>query len=115
MLACGRLHCNHNCRTANRIAIKVAAIIQSASVRHRLLRPSARPIAAIVSGIFHLIRAFDRAAPHRAWLGISGLAFIALGVVLIRHLHLTLAVIALLVGLSWIVQGVDPQPNTGLT
>ena len=63
-------------------------------------------IAAIVSGIFHLIRALERAAPHRAWLGVSGLAFIALGVVLVRHLHLTIALIALLVGLSWIVQGI---------
>jgi uncharacterized membrane protein HdeD (DUF308 family) len=62
-------------------------------------------IAAIVSGIFHLIRSFDPGAPHRAWLGVSGLAFIALGVVLIRHLHLTIALIALLVGLTWIVQG----------
>jgi uncharacterized membrane protein HdeD (DUF308 family) len=63
-------------------------------------------IAAIVSGIFHLIRSLDRGAPHRAWLGVSGLAFIALGVVLIRHLHLTIALIALLVGLTWIVQGI---------
>lgn len=63
-------------------------------------------IAAIVSGIFHLIRTFDRAAPDRLWLGISGLLFIALGVVLIRHLHLTLAIIALLVGISWIIQGI---------
>jgi uncharacterized membrane protein HdeD (DUF308 family) len=63
-------------------------------------------IAGIVSGIFHLIRAADREAQHRLWLGICGLVFIALGVVLIRHLHLTLAVIGLLVGLSWIVQGI---------
>jgi uncharacterized membrane protein HdeD (DUF308 family) len=63
-------------------------------------------IAAIVSGIFHLIRTFDQAAQHRLWLGISGLAFIAIGLLLIRHLHLTLALIALLVGLSWIVQGI---------
>lgn len=62
-------------------------------------------IAAIVSGIFHLIRTFDQAAPHRLWLGISGLLFIAFGVVLIRHLHLTLAIIALLVAISWIIQG----------
>ena len=60
----------------------------------------------IVSGIFHLIRAADRKAQHRLWLGIAGLVFVALGVVLIRHLHLTLALIGLLVGLSWIVQGI---------
>jgi uncharacterized membrane protein HdeD (DUF308 family) len=63
-------------------------------------------IAMIVSGIFHLVRAADRKAQHRLWLGICGLVFIALGVVLIRHLHLTLALVGLLVGLSWIVQGI---------
>jgi len=63
-------------------------------------------IAMIVSGIFHLIRAADRKAQHRLWLGIAGLLFVALGVVLIRHLHLTLALLGLLVGLSWIVQGI---------
>ncbi len=62
-------------------------------------------LAAVVSGIFHLIRAVGRAEQHRAWLVSSGLAFIVVGVVLIRHLHLTLALIGLLVGLSWIVQG----------
>jgi uncharacterized membrane protein HdeD (DUF308 family) len=63
-------------------------------------------IAAIISGIFQLIRAADRKAQHRLWLGITGLVFVALGVVLIRHLHLTLALVGLLVGLSWIVQGI---------
>jgi uncharacterized membrane protein HdeD (DUF308 family) len=63
-------------------------------------------IAAIISGLFQLIRAADRAARHRLWLGICGLVFIALGVVLIRHLHLTLALVGLLVGLSWIIQGI---------
>jgi uncharacterized membrane protein HdeD (DUF308 family) len=63
-------------------------------------------IASIISGLFLLIRAADRAAQHRLWVGVSGLLFIALGVVLIRHLHLTLALVGLLVGLSWIVQGI---------
>jgi uncharacterized membrane protein HdeD (DUF308 family) len=63
-------------------------------------------IAAIISGLFQLIRSADRAARHRLWLGICGLVFIALGVVLIRHLNLTLALIGLLVGVSWIVQGI---------
>jgi uncharacterized membrane protein HdeD (DUF308 family) len=62
-------------------------------------------IAAIFSGIFHLIRTFDRAAPNRIWLGITGVVFIAIGLLLIRHLHLSLALIGLLVGLGWIVQG----------
>jgi uncharacterized membrane protein HdeD (DUF308 family) len=60
----------------------------------------------IVAGVFHLVRSLDRDSSHRAWAAVVGLAFIVLGVVLIRHLHLTRALIALLIGLIWIVQGV---------
>jgi uncharacterized membrane protein HdeD (DUF308 family) len=59
----------------------------------------------ILSGIFHLIRVFDPREPHRIWLGIAGLLFIVIGVVLIRHLHLTRSLIGLIVGITWIVQG----------
>jgi len=61
----------------------------------------------IVSGIFHLIRVFGSNEPHRVWLGISGLLLIVIGVVLIRHLHLTVGIIGLIVGISWIVQGIS--------
>jgi uncharacterized membrane protein HdeD (DUF308 family) len=64
-------------------------------------------VLAIVSGIFQLVRAFDRGERNRTWQAISGLLFIVIGVVLIRHLSLTVAVIGLLVGISWIVQGVS--------
>ena len=60
----------------------------------------------IISGIFHLIRVFDPAEPHRIWLGIAGLLFIVVGVILIRHLDLTRAVIGLFIGITWIIQGV---------
>ena len=59
----------------------------------------------ILSGIFHLIRILDPEEVHRVWLGIAGLMFIVVGVVLIRHLHVTLAIVGLLVGITWIVQG----------
>jgi uncharacterized membrane protein HdeD (DUF308 family) len=59
----------------------------------------------ILSGIFHLIRVFDPDEPHRVWLGIAGLLFIVIGVVLIRHLHLTRSIIGLVIGITWIVQG----------
>lgn len=59
----------------------------------------------ILSGLFHLIRVFDPREPHRIWLGIAGLLFIVIGVVLIRHLHLTRSLIGLIVGITWIVQG----------
>jgi uncharacterized membrane protein HdeD (DUF308 family) len=60
----------------------------------------------ILSGIFHLIRVFDPEEAHRVWLGIAGLMFIVVGAVLIRHLHITLAVVGLFVGITWIVQGI---------
>jgi uncharacterized membrane protein HdeD (DUF308 family) len=59
----------------------------------------------ILSGIFHLVRVFDQDERHRIWVGIAGLLFIVIGVVLIRHLHLTVAVIGLVIGITWIVQG----------
>ncbi len=61
----------------------------------------------IISGIFHLIRVFDRAEQHRIWLGIAGLLYVVIGVVLIRHLHLTVALIGLIVGITWIIQGLS--------
>ncbi len=60
----------------------------------------------ILSGLFHLIRVFDSREAHRVWLGIAGLLFIVIGVILIRHLHLTRAIIGLVIGITWIVQGV---------
>lgn len=61
----------------------------------------------IVSGIFHLVRVFDRAEQHRVWLGIAGLLYVVVGVVLLRHLHLSVALIGLIVGFTWIVQGIS--------
>ena len=62
-------------------------------------------ILTIISGIFHLVRVFDTAEPHRIWLGITGLLFVVIGVILIRHLHLTRSIIGLVIGITWIVQG----------
>jgi uncharacterized membrane protein HdeD (DUF308 family) len=59
----------------------------------------------IFSGIFHLIRVFGPQESHRVWVGIAGLLFIVIGVVLIRHLHLTRSLIGLMIGITWIVQG----------
>ena len=63
-------------------------------------------IAAICSGIFHLVRIFGRGGGSRVWNGFTGLLFIVVGVLLIRHLNLTIALVGLYVGIVWIVQGV---------
>jgi uncharacterized membrane protein HdeD (DUF308 family) len=60
----------------------------------------------IVSGLFHLIRVFGDNEANRVWMGISGLLLVVIGVVLLRHLHLSVALIGLIIGISWIVQGV---------
>jgi uncharacterized membrane protein HdeD (DUF308 family) len=60
----------------------------------------------IASGLFHLIRVFGGNEAHRVWMGISGLLLIVIGVVMLRHLHLTVALVGLIIGISWIVQGV---------
>lgn len=64
-------------------------------------------ILVVVSGVFHLIRAFEATERRRTWQGIAGLALIVVGVLLIRHLNLTIAAIGLLVGITWIIQGVS--------
>jgi uncharacterized membrane protein HdeD (DUF308 family) len=61
----------------------------------------------IISGIFYLVRVFESTEQHRVWLAVSGLLLVVSGVVLIRHLHLTLALMGLVVGISWIVQGLS--------
>ena len=60
----------------------------------------------IASGLFHLIRVFGGNEAHRVWIGISGLLLLVIGVVLLRHLHVTVALIGLIIGITWIVQGV---------
>jgi uncharacterized membrane protein HdeD (DUF308 family) len=59
----------------------------------------------IISGIFHLVRIFGHGAVHRVWRGVAGVLLIVIGLVLIRHLHLTVALIGLYVGITWVVQG----------
>ena len=59
----------------------------------------------VISGIFDWVRVFDSSEPHRVWLGIAGLLLVVIGVVLIRHLNLTVALVGLVIGISWIVQG----------
>ena len=37
--------------------------------------------------------------------GVAGLLLVVIGVVLIRHLNLTVALVGLVIGITWIVQG----------
>jgi uncharacterized membrane protein HdeD (DUF308 family) len=61
----------------------------------------------IFSGVFQIVEAFDDAERSRVWRGISGVLLIVAGIVLIRHLDLSLALIGLIVGLTWVVRGLS--------
>jgi uncharacterized membrane protein HdeD (DUF308 family) len=60
----------------------------------------------LILGVFHIVHAFSAGEEHRVWRAISGLLCVVVGVVMIRHLQLSLAAIGLLIGFTWIVQGV---------
>jgi uncharacterized membrane protein HdeD (DUF308 family) len=59
----------------------------------------------IVSGIYQLVQAVHEEERGRVWRIISGALFIVAGIILIRHLHFSLAIIGLLIGVTWVIQG----------
>lgn len=63
-------------------------------------------VAMMVGGIYHIVRALDGHEHERVWRGIVGVLFIVTGLILLRHLHLSVALIGLFIGFSWIIQGV---------
>jgi uncharacterized membrane protein HdeD (DUF308 family) len=63
-------------------------------------------IVMLVSGVYHIVRAISGRDHERLWRAISGVLFILAGLVLLRHLHLSVALIGLFIGFTWIIQGV---------
>lgn len=62
-------------------------------------------IIVLVGGVVRLVRSFSASEGSRALTAIIGVFMIAVGVLLIRHLHFSRLLIALLIGLVFIVQG----------
>jgi uncharacterized membrane protein HdeD (DUF308 family) len=60
----------------------------------------------IISGAYQLARAIHSAERERVWPGLAAAAFIIAGLVMIRHMHFSLAVIGLVIGVTWVLQGV---------
>jgi uncharacterized membrane protein HdeD (DUF308 family) len=63
-------------------------------------------VAMIASGVYHILRAIGGREHQRVWRGISGVVFILVGLALIRHLDLSVALIGLFIGFAWVVQGI---------
>jgi uncharacterized membrane protein HdeD (DUF308 family) len=60
----------------------------------------------LLGGVFRLIRSLDAHEQHRALGAVIGVVMVVVGIILIRHLHLSRLLVALVVGLVFIVQGV---------
>jgi len=61
----------------------------------------------IVSGVYHVVRSLRRAGDHRMWGGIAGVVFFLVGIFLLRHVSLTVALIALFAGFAFIIAGIS--------
>ena len=61
----------------------------------------------IVSGIYTLMRALGGREGHeRAWQVVRGVVFLLIGIALLRGVFLSVALIGLVIGFAWIIQGV---------
>jgi uncharacterized membrane protein HdeD (DUF308 family) len=60
----------------------------------------------ILVGIFRLIRAFSSGEQHRVWSVILGILAIFLGVLVLRNIWTTVAVLAVVLGVYWIIAGI---------
>jgi len=61
----------------------------------------------MVSGVFQLARAIGGREHERVWRGLAGVVFFLVGLALVRHLNVTVALIGLFVGIAWIIQGIS--------
>lgn len=61
----------------------------------------------IVSGVYYVVRSLRRAGDHRMWGGIAGVVFFLVGIFLLRHVSLTVALIALFAGFAFIIAGIS--------
>jgi len=60
----------------------------------------------ILVGIFRLIRVFSSGEQHRVWSALIGILAIFLGVVVLRNIWDTVAVLAVVLGAYWIIAGI---------
>lgn len=60
----------------------------------------------VVSGVFHAARSLRRTGDNRMWGGIAGVLFFLAGIFLLRHVSLTLAIIGLFAGFTFIIAGI---------
>jgi uncharacterized membrane protein HdeD (DUF308 family) len=89
------------------LAIVVLGLIVAAHPMHSLnVLAILLGVLMVVAGVYHVIRSLRRAGDHRMWGAIAGVVFFLVGIFLIRHVSLTVALIALFAGFAFIIAGI---------
>jgi uncharacterized membrane protein HdeD (DUF308 family) len=60
----------------------------------------------IISGVYQVVQSLRTRDEHRAWRGIAGVLFFLVGIFLIRHVSLSLSIVALFAGFAFIIAGI---------
>jgi uncharacterized membrane protein HdeD (DUF308 family) len=60
----------------------------------------------IISGVYQVVQSLRARNEHRAWRGIAGVLFFLVGIFLIRHVSLSLSIVALFAGFAFIIAGI---------
>ena len=63
-------------------------------------------VAMVVAGVYHVVHSLRRAGDYRMWGASAGVVFFLVGIFLIRHVSLTVALIALFAGFAFIIAGI---------
>ena len=63
-------------------------------------------VAMVVAGVYHVVHSLRRAGDYRMWGAIAGVVFFLVGIFLLRHVSLTVALIALFAGFAFIIAGI---------
>jgi uncharacterized membrane protein HdeD (DUF308 family) len=60
----------------------------------------------LITGVFRFVKAFGAGEQHRVWAILLGLLSVGVGIVVLRNLIETLVVIAVIIGIYWVISGV---------
>ena len=89
------------------LAVVVLGLIIAAHPMHSLnVLAILLGVAMVVAGVYHVVHSLRRAGDHRMWGAIAGVVFFLVGIFFLRHVSLTVALIALFAGFAFIIAGI---------
>ncbi len=89
------------------VTLIIGVILAAAPIASLALVAVLLGVVMVVTGIYYVVRAVaGREGNERAWHGVCGVVFILAGLALLRNLNLSVALIGLFIGFTWVIQGV---------